>query len=219
MTPRGFGTVLLLAVTAVAVAVPARAQGGDPAAGAYCEPAPQTKLLYSNRGYLILPKPADAPPLAYSYSILGTERSVVRAGQFLFDDGGDRWAFESNPEGLTQFWPLKPQKQFDITRINRYTRGKALVSFVVVGTESIDVGGRSYKSWKIRRTDHMEGGSTTTQLLWYSPDLCTLSAFTDSQQRTITLLRVLKPGDRDYNRPVARRDGKLVFTDTGEAVK
>jgi hypothetical protein len=219
MTPRGFGTVLLLAVTAVAVAVPARAQGGDPAAGAYCEPAPQTKLLYSNRGYLILPKPADAPPLAYSYSILGTERSVVRAGQFLFDDGGDRWAFESNPEGLTQFWPLKPQKQFDITRINRYTRGKALVSFVVVGTESIDVGGRSYKSWKIRRTDHMEGGSTTTQLLWYSPDLCTLSAFTDSQQRTVTLLRVLKPGDRDYNRPVARRDGKLVFTDTGEAVK
>jgi hypothetical protein len=219
MTPRGFGTVLLLAVTAVAVAVPARAQGGDPAAGAYCEPAPQTKLLYSNRGYLILPKPADAPPLAYSYSILGTERSVVRAGQFLFDDGGDRWAFESNPDGLTQFWPLKPQKQFDITRINRYTRGKALVSFVVVGTESIDVGGRSYKSWKIRRTDHMEGGSTTTQLLWYSPDLCTLSAFTDSQQRTVTLLRVLKPGDRDYNRPVARRDGKLVFTDTGEAVK
>jgi hypothetical protein len=219
MTPRGFGTVLLLAVTAVAVAVPARAQGGDAAAGAYCEPAPQTKLLYSNRGYLILSKPADAPPLAYSYSILGTERSVVRAGQFLFDDGGDRWAFESNPDGLTQFWPLKPQKQFDITRINRYTRGKALVSFVVVGTESIDVGGRSYKSWKIRRTDHMEGGSTTTQLLWYSPDLCTLSAFTDSQQRTITLLRVLKPGDRDYNRPVARRDGKLVFTDTGEAVK
>jgi hypothetical protein len=219
MTLRGFGTVLLLAAVAAAIAAPARAQSGDPAAGAYCEPAPQTKLLYSNRGYLILPKPADAPPLAYSYSILGTERSVVRAGQFLFDDGGDRWAFESNPEGLTQFWPLKPQKQFDITRINRYTRGKALVSFVVVGTESIDVGGRSYKSWKIRRTDHMEGGSTTTQLLWYSPDLCTLSAFTDSQQRTVTLLRVLKPGDRDYNRPLARRDGKLVFTDTGEAVK
>lgn len=211
--------MLLLTVMVTGFEAGASAQGNDPSAGAYCEPAPQTKLLYTNRGYLILPKPADAPPLAYSYSILGTERSVVRAGQFLFDDGGDRWAFESNPEGLNQFWPLKPQKQFDITRINRYTRGKALVSFVVMGTESITVGARGYKSWKIRRTDHMEDGSTTTQLLWYSPELCTLSAFTDSQQRTITLLRILKPGERDYNRAVARRNGKLVFTDTGEAVK
>ena len=218
MTHRGL-IALLLAVAAAGVVAPARAQGGDPSAGAYCEPAPQTKLLYSSRGYLILPKPADAPPLAYSYSILGTERSVVRAGQFLFDDGGDRWAFESNPEGMTQFWPLKPHNQFDITRINRYTRGKALVSFVVEGLESITVGTRAYKSWKIRRTDHVDGGSTTTQLLWYSPELCTLSAFTDSQQRTVTLLRVLKPGDPDYKREVARRNGQLVFADTGEAVK
>ena len=211
--------LLLLAVTTASLAAPDRAQGGDPAVGDYCEPAPQTKLLYSNRGYLILPKPADAPPLAYSYSILGTERTVVRAGQFLFDDGGDRWAFESNPEGLSQFWPLKPQKHFDITRINRYTRGKALVSFVVEGSESINVGARGYESWRIRRTDHVEGGSTTTQLLWYSPELCTLTAFTDSQQRTVNLLRILKPGDRDYKREVTRRNGKLVFTDTGEAVK
>jgi hypothetical protein len=210
---------MLLAVAAGAFAAPARAQGGDPSAAAYCEPAPQTKLLYSNRGYLILPKPADAPPLAYSYAILGTERRVERAGQFLFDDGGDRWAFESNPEGLAQFWPLKPQKQFDITRINRYTRGKALVSFVVVGLESIEVGHRTYKSWKIRRLDHVEDGSTTTQFLWYSPELCTLSAFTDSQQRTINLLRILKPGDPDYNRAVTRRNGKLAFADTGEPVK
>lgn len=219
MTRCGFGAVLLLAAVMGTFAPLARAQGGDPSAGAYCEPAPQTKLLYSNRGYLILPKPADAPPLAYSYSILGTERSVVRAGQFLFDDGGDRWAFESNPEGLEQFWPLKPQKHFDITRINRYTRGKALVSFVVEGTEMIAAAGRDYRSWRIRRTDHVEGGSTTTQLLWYSPDLCTLAAFTDSQQRTINLLRMLKPGDRDYNRPIARQNGKMVFADTGEAVK
>jgi len=84
--------MLLLAVGAVASS--ARAQGSDSAA--YCEPAPQTKLIYSNRAYLIMQKPADAPPLAYSYSIIGTERSVVRAGQILFDDGGDRWAFESN---------------------------------------------------------------------------------------------------------------------------
>jgi len=211
--------VLLLALLAGGFPVPTRAQGNDATSGAYCEPAPQTKLLYSNRGYLILPKPADAPPLAYSYSILGTERSVVRAGQFLFDDGGDRWAFESNPDGLNQFWPLKPQKHFDITRINRFTRGKALVSFVVEGMEPINAGGRSYRSWRVRRTDHIEGGSITTQTLWYSPELCTLSAFTDSQQRTINLLRILKPGDRDYKRAVARRDGTLVFTDTGEAVK
>ena len=74
-------------------------------------------------------------------------------------------------------------------------------------------------AWRIRRTDREEGSSTTTQLLWYSPDLCALAAFTDSQQRTVTLLRVLKPGERDYNRPVARVNGKLVFSDTGEAVK
>jgi len=207
----------MLLVAVPAFAGTARAQGSD--SGAYCEPPPQTKLIYTNRAYLILPKPADAPPLAYSYSILGTERSVVRAGQFLFDDGGDRWAFESNPDGLTEFWPLKAQKHFDITRINRFTRGKALVSFVVEGTESINAAGRIYRSWRIRRTDHEEGGVTTTQLLWYSPDLCTLAAFTDSQQRTVTLLRVLKPGDRNYNRAIARRDGKMVFTDTGEVIK
>jgi hypothetical protein len=217
MTRREIGTVMLLVLAACFVAGSARAQGSD--SGAYCEPSPQTKLIYNNRGYLILPKPVDAPPLAYSYSILGTERSVVRAGQFLFDDGGDRWAFESNPEGLTQFWPLKLQKHFDITRINRFTRGKALVSFVVEGTEMIAAAGRSYRSWRIRRTDRQEGSSTMTQLLWYSPDLCTLAAFTDSQQRTITLLRVLRPGERDYNRPIARVDGKMVFSDTGEAVK
>lgn len=217
MTRLAMGIMLLLAVAVFALATTARAQGSD--AAAYCEPAPQTKLIYTNRGYLILPKPADAPPLAYSYSILGTERSVVRAGQFLFDDGGDRWAFESNPEGLTQFWPLKAQKHFDITRINRFTRGKVLVSFVVEGTESISAAGRIYRSWRIRRTDREEGSSTTTQLLWYSPDLCTLAAFTDSQQRTVTLLRVLKPGERDYNRAIARRDGKMVFTDTGEVIK
>jgi hypothetical protein len=217
MTRRAMGIMLPLALAVFAFVTPARAQGSDSAA--YCEPAPQTKLIYTNRGYLILPKPADAPPLAYSYSILGTERSVERSGQFLFDDGGDRWAFESNPEGLTQFWPLKARKHFDITRINRFTRGKALVSFVVEGTENISAAGRIYRSWRIRRTDREEGSSTTTQLLWYSPDLCTLAAFTDSQQRTISLLRVLKPGDRDYNRAVARRDGKMVFTDTGEVIK
>ena len=217
MRRHALGTVLLLAVVACASLSPARAQGSD--SGTYCEPPPQTKLIYSNRGYLILPKPADAPPLTYSYSIMGTARSVVRAGQFLFDDGGDRWAFESNPEGLTQFWPLVPRKHFDITRINRFTRGKALVSFVVEGTENINAAGRIYRSWRIRRTDHEEGSSTTTQTLWYSPDLCTLSAFTDSQQRTINLLRILRPGERDYNRPVARRNGNMVFTDTGEVVK
>jgi len=209
--------IVLLAFAACAVTGPARAQTADTAA--YCEPAPQTKLIYSNRAYLIMQKPADAPPLAYSYSIIGTERSVVRSGQFLFDDGGDRWAFESNPEGLTEFWPLKAQKHFDITRINRFTRGKALVSFVVEGTEMIAAAGREYRSWRIRRTDHIEGGSITTQFLWYSPDLCTLSAFTDSQERTVNLLRVLKPGERDYNRPITRRNGKMVFTDTGEPVK
>jgi hypothetical protein len=217
MTRRGIRTALLLVLAPCLLAEPLRAQGTDSAE--YCEPAPQTKLVYTNRAYLILPKPPDAPPLTYSYSIMGTERKVVRTGQFLFDDGGDRWAFETNPDGLTQFWPLKARKHFDITRINRFTRGKALDSFLVEGTENIDAAGRIYRSWRIRRTDRVEGGSTTTQVLWYSPDLCTLSSFTDTQERTVTLLRVLKPGDRDYNRPVARRNGKMVFTDTGEAVK
>ncbi len=210
---------LLVATATVGFAGSAHAQGVDAASGDYCEPAPQTKLIYTNRAYLILPKPADADPMSYAYSIIGTERRVLRAGQFLFDDGGDRWAFESNPDGLARFWPLRPRTHFDITRINRFTRGKALVSFVVEGTEMIGAAGRSYRSWRIRRTDREEGSSTTTQLLWYSADLCTLAAFTDSQQRTITLLRVLKPGDRDYSRPIARRSGRMVFADTGEIIK
>lgn len=210
---------MLLALVACAVANDVRAQGSDPSAAAYCEPPAQTKLLYTNRGYLILPKPADAPPFVYSYVILETQRHVERHGQLLFDDGEDRWAFESNPEGLAQFWPLKPRKRFEMERVNRYTRAHALVSFEVIGLETIEAAHRSYKSWKIRRLDHLEQNETFTQYLWYSPELCTLAAFTDSQNRTVTLLRVLKPGDRDYDRGVVRRNGKLYFTDNGELVK
>jgi hypothetical protein len=55
--------------------------------------------------------------------------------------------------------------------------------------------------------------------LWYAPQLCTLSAFTDSQHRTVRLLRVLKPGDPDYDREVVRKNRRLYFVDTGEMVK
>ena len=41
--------VLLLALLVGGFPAPTRAQGNDAASGAYCEPAPQSKLLYSNR--------------------------------------------------------------------------------------------------------------------------------------------------------------------------
>ena len=62
---------------------------------AYCEPKPGLRLLYTDRAYLIEPKAASAPALVYSYTLQGMqfERHVDRYGQFLFDDGGDRWAW------------------------------------------------------------------------------------------------------------------------------
>jgi hypothetical protein len=219
MGRRGHRGAALAMMALLALGGAARAQDKAPLNGAYCAPAPGTKLLYTNRAYLILPPPPNAPPLLYSYSIIGTERKVERQGQMLFDDGTDRWAFETNPEGLSRFWPLKLQNKFDIERIDRGTRNHALVTFTVVGTESVDANRGKYRSWKIRRFDHMESGSTFEQFLWYAPDLCTLVKFTDSQQREVKLLRVLKPGDKDYNRPVARRGTSLYFTDKNEIVK
>jgi hypothetical protein len=35
----------------------------------------------------------------------------------------------------------------------------------------------------------------------------------------VRLLRVLKPGDPDYERPLERKKGHLYFADTGEIVK
>jgi len=189
------------------------------AGGAYCEPAVGTKFLYTDRGYLIEPKPAGASSIEYRYLILGTQRHVERYGQFLFDDGGDRWAFESNPQGLGEFWPLTMRKHLDIERYDRYTRAHAFVSLRVEGTEPVEVGDRGYSSWRVERQDRLEDKSTTSQTLWYSPELCTLTQFTDSQERTVTLLRILHPGDRDYNRPVVRRLHRLYWGDTNQPVK
>jgi hypothetical protein len=210
-------TAAALAVAVCVFTGGARAQGD--VNGAYCEPQPGTKLLYSDRAYLILPKPKGAMAIEYSYQILHNGRHVERYGQFLFDDGNDRWAFESNPQGLDRFWPLSVRKRVELERYDRYTRAHAFVSFVVQGMEPTTVGPRSYVSWKVHREDRLEDGSTTEQTLWYSSQLCTLTAFTDSQDRMVELLRILNPGDRDYNRPLARRLHKLYFSDTNELVK
>ena len=188
---------------------------------AYCEPQPGLRLLYTDRAYLIVPKSANLGPMVYSYTLQGMQfdRHVDRYGQFLFDDGGDRWAFESNPDGLQKFWPLRRGNKLGIEKVDRNTRNHALVTLTVVGTEPVQVGNRSYVSWKVRRFDNLEEKATFEQFLWYAPELCTLAAFTDSQQRTITLVRILKPGDKDYKRPVVRKQGKLYFADTNKPVQ
>ena len=210
---------LLAAVAALAIPALSRAQSSDPYAAAYCEPLPHTKLLYTNRGYLILPKPQDAPVFYYTYSILGTGTKVERRGQLLFDDGEDRWDFDSHLSSLDQLWPLRPDKRLEIDRTERKTGQKARVTFTVLGLEPIEVNHREYKSWKIRRLDRYDDGRTFVQFLWYSPELCTLSAFTDSKNRNIKLIRVLLPGEKDYDRPVVTKNRKLYFSDTNELVK
>jgi hypothetical protein len=81
------------------------------------------------------------------------------------------------------------------------------------------VNGIPYKSWKIRRLDAIEGGKSFVQFLWYAPQLCTLSAFTDSQHRNVRLLRILKPDDRDYARELTVKNHHLYFADKDEMVK
>jgi len=218
MVKRGL-LAAVLAVLGVCVGAGAVWAQADPYAAEYCEPEAQTKLLYSNRGYLILPKAPDSPALYFSYQILGTDKFVQRRGQFLFDDGDDRWKLETNPEALKLFWPLRPEKKLELERVDRTNGAQARVTFTVIGLEPIEVNHRPYKSFKIRRLDSFEGGSTFIQFLWYSPELCTLTQFTDSQHRTIRLLRLLKPSDADYGRDVVRRKSDLFFTDTNEMVK
>ncbi|MGE5202335.1 MAG: hypothetical protein ACM3O6_09750, partial [Acidobacteriota bacterium] len=143
----------MVILVGLAVAGVAQAQSA-----AYCEPKPGLRLLYTDRAYLIEPKAASAPALVYSYTLQGMqfERHVDRYGQFLFDDGGDRWAFESNPGGLEQFWPLRQGGKLGLEKIDRNTRNHALVSLNVIGTEPVQVGNRSYVAWKVRRIDRLE---------------------------------------------------------------
>ena len=61
MARRAVGLTLAIALTALGMAQGARAQSTDPYTAGYCEPDPQTKLLYTNRAYLILPKGPDSP--------------------------------------------------------------------------------------------------------------------------------------------------------------
>src|ERR1700681_746888 len=86
MMRRTPGRALLVAWAIFWTAGAARAQSTDPYAATYCEPDPQTKLLYTNRAYLILPKAPDTPALYFSYQILETGKFVQRRGQFLFDE-------------------------------------------------------------------------------------------------------------------------------------
>jgi hypothetical protein len=219
MALHAVGIALAMALAALGTAQGVRAQNTDPYTAEYCEPDPQTKLLYTNRAYLILPKAPETPPLYFSYKILETGKFVQRRGQFLFDDGDDRWKLDSNPDALRLFWPLRPEKRLELDRVDRNTGAHAQVSFVVLGLEPLEVNHVPYKSWKIRRLDTAEGSKSTIQFLWYAPQLCTLAAFTDSQQRTVRLLRVLKPGDADYDRELVRKNRRLYFADTGEMVK
>ena len=219
MMRRTLGRALLVALAVLGMGQGVRAQSTDPYTATYCDPDPQTKLLYTNRAYLILPKAPDSPAFYFSYQILETGKFVQRRGQFLFDDGDDRWKLESNPEALRLFWPLRPAKKVELERVDRTTGAQARVTFVVLGLEPLEVNHVPYKSWKIRRLDTVEGGKSSIQFLWYAPQLCTLSAFTDSQQRTVRLLRVLKPGDPDYDREVVRKKGRLYFVDKDEMVK
>jgi len=219
MATRVVGMAVVMALAALGIVREAQAQNTDPYTAEYCDPDPQTKLLYTNRAYLVLPKAPDTPPLYFSYKILETGTFVQRRGQFLFDDGADRWKLESNPDALRLFWPLRPEKKLELDRVDRVTGVHGQVSFVVLGLEPVTVNGIAYRSWKIRRLDTIEGGKSTVQLLWYAPQLCTLAAFTDSQQRMVHLLRVLKPGDADYARELVRKNRRLYFVDTGEMVK
>lgn len=219
MARRWVGIAVVAALAVLGGAHGTRAQGTDPYTAEYCEPDAQTKLLYSNRAYLILPKAPDTPALYFTYQILQTGKFVQRRGQFLFDDGDDRWELESNPEALRLFWPLRPEKKLELDRVDRTNGVHSHVTFVVLGLEPITVNGTPYKSWKIRRLDSMEGGKSYVQFLWYAPALCTLSAFTDSQHRTVRLLRVLKPGDPDYDRDVVVKQHHLYFADKNEPVK
>ena len=209
----------LLLLGALAIADAARAQSTDPYTAEYCEPDPQTKLIYTDRAYLILPKATDTPPLYFSYQILGTRQLVRRNGQFLFDAGDDQWQLQSDPDAIRRFWPLKPEKMLELERVNRSTGAHAHVSLVVLGLEPIQVNHVSYQSWEIRRLDTVTDGESSMQFLWYAPELCALSAFTDSQHRFVRLLRILKPGDPDYDRSLVRRNHHLYFADTGEMVK
>jgi len=199
----------------------ARAQDDLYAAG-YCEPPAGTKLLYSNRAYEIEKKPVDAPPLYYSYTILAPgngKEHVERRSQLLFDDGSDKWEVQTGSDEVRGFWPLQPSKELILRRYDQQTGAHAEVSFLVLGLEPIDSGLHIYRSWKIRRLDRNSDGTHYFQFLWYAPEICTLSAFTDSQHRMIRLLRVLKPGDPDYNRPLEVKKHHLYFADKNELVK
>jgi len=200
----------------------AQAQGENPYSAGYCEPEAGIKLLYTNRAYKIEPKPMDAPPLFYTYTILapgGGEQHVERRSQLLFDDGSDPWRVQTGADEVRSFWPLQPSKALTLDRSDPNTGMHSEVSFFVLGLEPIETTTHIYRSWKIRRFDHNSDGTHYFQFLWYSPELCTLSAFTDSQQRMVRLLRVLKPGDHDYDRPLAVKNHHLFFADSNEQVK
>ena len=202
-------TVLVLTASATLAA------GDDPYKARYCAPVPGDKLLYSDRAYLILDKPKGAAPLEYAYEILHKHEKVKRVGQFLSDESDTRAA---DPATLARLWPLQPGNTVSF-RTQRPDGGPVDVSLKVLGIDVVESPGRSYTSWKILRIERDDHGRRQSQTLWYAPDLCALAAFTSSKNKVIRLLRVLRPGDPDYQRPLDRVKGRLVFADTGALVQ
>jgi hypothetical protein len=200
---------------AALVGAPAMAAGGDGAYSArYCSPAPGSKLLYSDRAYLILDTPKGASPLEYSYEILHKKERVKRVGQLLSDEGD---ASAADPAALARLWPLQPGNKIGF-HTRREDRSVVEVSLNVLGIDVVETPGHSYTSWKILRTERDDRGRRVTQTLWYAPELCALAAFTSSKNKVIRLVRVLHPGDPGYDRPLDRVKGKLVYADDGAAV-
>jgi hypothetical protein len=205
---------------ALLLALPARAASYT---ADYCEPKPGVKLLYNDRAYLVLAKTDADQQMQYSYQILTGNGKAQRTGQIIFREDDETWEIDPDQEGVGALWPLQPDKTYSFVRVERggeHAGERITVEFKVVGLEPLSFASRQMPSWKIRRLDRdAKGAVRFFQFMWYVPEFCALAGFTDSQSRYVTLLRVLKPGDPDYDRPLARRKGKLVFSDTGEAVK
>jgi hypothetical protein len=211
---------VLLALAVLSFAAPsAQAQFADPYIAPYCEPATGTELIYTDRAYLILPKSELPRALHYSYEILNSQQRAERFGQLLFNDAIEPWSFITNADGLSDLWPLRPEKSYTFDRLEQTTHEQVNVSLVVLGLEPVAVGDRFYRSWKVRRVDTFRTGRKFLQFLWYSPELCSLTAFTDSIHRLVRLERILHPGDFDYKRPVTRDQGHLLFEDRGRSVQ
>jgi hypothetical protein len=182
-------------------------------AAQYCNPPIGTRLVYDDRVYTVAA--VDGFTQTMHAELRHRDSEII--GMVLYRNVSEPWRFtRSGPDGFRSFWPAKRGNTLDYS-IKNHSSQDIDGSVTIAGNENIELPFGTYKTWKITNAQAVDNGGRSIDTNWYSPELCA------SAQIAITggvskLLKILKPSDPDYARPIIYKNRHTYWGDTDQPV-